>query len=128
MDCKILTSKSAPAKLEIVIPKEEVKKEEATESAVSPMKSPDIGSPSSSSSLLKSPGKPAMGLPDQSGLIVGVNTINYDVSFRNKAKTREEKKMEMILKAMATGSFMLPECPQCDCDARNRVVVLTFGW
>ena len=94
------SSKSAPAKLEIVIPKEEVKKEEATESAVSPMKSPDIGSPSSSSSLLKSPGKPAMGLPDQSGLIVGVNTINYDVSFRNKAKTREEKKMEMILKAI----------------------------
>merc|ERR1719411_68196 len=41
-----------------------------------------------------------MGLPDQSGLIVGVNTINYDVSFRNKAKTREEKKMEMILKAI----------------------------
>merc|ERR1711974_536201 len=77
------TVRAAPAKLEIVIPKEEVKKEEVTESAVSPMKSPDIGSPSSSSSLLKSPGKPALGLPDQSGLIVGVNTINYDVSFRN---------------------------------------------
>merc|ERR1719225_2237386 len=92
------TARAAPAKLEIVIPKEEVKKEEVTESAVSPMKSPDIGSPSSS--LLKSPGKPALGLPDQSGLIVGVNTINYDVSFRNKAKTREEKKMEMILKAI----------------------------
>merc|ERR1719278_2019021 len=94
------TVRAAPTKLEIVIPKEEVKKEEVTESAVSPMKSPDIGSPSSSSSLLKSPGKPALGLPDQSGLIVGVNTINYDVSFRNKAKTREEKKMEMILKAI----------------------------
>ena len=92
--------RAAPTKLEIVIPKEEVKKEEVTESAVSPMKSPEIGSPSSSSSLLKSPGKPALGLPDQSGLIVGVNTINYDVSFRNKAKTREEKKMEMILKAI----------------------------
>merc|ERR1719278_1340830 len=94
------TVRAAPTKLEIVIPKEEVKKEEVTESAVSPMKSPDIGSPSSPSSLLKSPGKPALGLPDQSGLIVGVNTINYDVSFRNKAKTREEKKMEMILKAI----------------------------
>ena len=28
----------------------------------------------------------------------GVNTINYDVSFRNKTKTREEKKIEMIMK------------------------------
>merc|ERR1719391_1012988 len=47
----------------------------------------------------KSPSKPSLGLPDQSGLIVGVNTINYDVSFRNKTKTREERKMEMIMKA-----------------------------
>jgi len=46
-----------------------------------------------------SPGK--LGLPDNSGLIVGVNTINYDASssLRNKAKSREERKMEMIMKA-----------------------------
>lgn len=46
-----------------------------------------------------SPGK--LGLPDSSGLIVGVNTINYDASsaLRNKAKSREERKMEMIMKA-----------------------------
>jgi len=49
----------------------------------------------------KSPGKPVLGLPDQSGLIIGVNTINYDVSLRNKSMSREEKKMEMILKAIA---------------------------
>ena len=49
----------------------------------------------------KSPGKPVLGLPDQTGLIVGVNTINYDVSLRNKSMSREEKKMEMILKAIA---------------------------
>ena len=30
---------------------------------------------------------------------MGVNTINYDLSFRNKTKTREERKMEMIMKA-----------------------------
>ena len=43
-----------------------------------------------------------MGLPDNSGLIVGVNTINYDASssVRNKAKSREERKMEMIMKAI----------------------------
>merc|ERR1712083_246595 len=42
------------------------------------------------------------GLPDNSGLIVGVNTINYDASssVRNKAKSREERKMEMIMKAI----------------------------
>lgn len=36
------------------------------------------------------------------GLIVGVNTINYDASssVRNKAKSREERKMEMIMKAI----------------------------
>merc|ERR550517_2168235 len=62
------------------------------------MKSPDIGSPVPGS--VKSPSKPSLGLPDQSGLIVGVNTINYDVSFRNKTKTREERKMEMIMKAI----------------------------
>ena len=49
----------------------------------------------------KSPSKQTLGLPDQTGLIVGVNTINYDVSLRNKAMSREEKKMEMILKAIA---------------------------
>ncbi len=53
-------------------------------------------SPSSAASS-KSPTKPSLGLPDQTGLIVGVNTINYDVGLRNKSKTREEKKMEMIL-------------------------------
>ena len=84
--------------LEIVIPKEEIKKEDESASLIhSPMKSPEpLGSPS----ILKSPVKPTMGLPDQTGLIVGVNTINYDVSFRNKSKTREEKKMEMIMKAI----------------------------
>ena len=46
-----------------------------------------------------SPGKPSLGLPDLSGLIVGVNTSNHDVSFRNKTKTREERKMEMIMRA-----------------------------
>merc|ERR1712223_1347886 len=43
-----------------------------------------------------------LGLPDTGGLIVGVNTINYDASssVRNKAKSREEHKMEMIMKAI----------------------------
>jgi hypothetical protein len=43
-----------------------------------------------------------LGLPDASGLIVGVNTINYDASssLRNKAMSREERKMEMIMKAI----------------------------
>lgn len=43
-----------------------------------------------------------LGLPDASGLIVGVNTINYDASssVKNKAKSREERKMEMIMKAI----------------------------
>jgi len=46
------------------------------------------------------PGASRMGLPDASGLVVGVNTIDYDVSIRNKAQTREEKKTEMIMKAI----------------------------
>ena len=51
----------------------------------------------------KGSGKPSpakLGLPDNSGLIVGVDTINYDASssLRNKAKSREERKMEMIMK------------------------------
>ena len=68
--------------------------------------SDDVFSPTSSAAdasgatPAKSPGKPVMGLPDQSGLIVGVNTINYDAGLRRKSKTREEKKMEMILKAI----------------------------
>ena len=43
-----------------------------------------------------------MGLPDRSGVIVGVNTINYDASssVHNKAKSREKRKMEMIIKAI----------------------------
>lgn len=61
------------------------------------MKSPDE---TGLTTPAKSPGKPVLGLPDQTGLIVGVNTINYDVGLRNKSKTREEKKMEMILKAI----------------------------
>ena len=56
-------------------------------------------SPTKYGSAKPSPGK--MGLPDNSGLIVGVNTINYDASseLKNKAKSREERKMEMIMKA-----------------------------
>merc|ERR1711944_370859 len=56
-------------------------------------------SPTKFGSAKPSPGK--MGLPDNSGLIVGVNTINYDASseLKNKAKSREERKMEMIMKA-----------------------------
>ena len=94
------TSRAASANLEIIIPKAEEPAARTREEEVvmSPSKSPGLDSPCSSA--LKSPGKPAMGLPDESRLIVGVNTINYDVSFRNKAKTREEKKMEMILKAI----------------------------
>jgi hypothetical protein len=98
-EIKVETIERKPANLEILIPKEEVKEEAATARSTSPLKSPELCSPSASG-LLKSPGKPAMGLPDQTGLIVGVNTINYDVSFRNKTKTREEKKMEMIMKAI----------------------------
>ena len=48
-----------------------------------------------------------MGLPDQSGLIVGVNTINYDVSIRHKPQTREEKKMEMIMKVGTRLKYMI---------------------
>ena len=76
--------------LSIVIPKD---KEGGSGSVKN---SPSITSPALAG---KSPTKPSLGLPDQSGLIVGVNTINYDVSFRNKTKTREERKMEMIMKA-----------------------------
>ena len=75
--------------LTIMIPKE--KEESLDNSPSASMSSPVSG---------KSPSKPSLGLPDQSGLIVGVNTINYDVSFRNKTKTREERKMEMIMKAI----------------------------
>lgn len=64
------------------------------------VKSPEMAPLCSPVAAAKSPGKPSLGLPDQSGLIVGVNTINYDVALRNKSKTREEKKMEMILKAI----------------------------
>lgn len=74
-------------------------KEKSSVSAAASEKSPELP-PLSSPAAAKSPGKPALGLPDQSGLIVGVNTINYDASLRNKSKTREEKKMEMILKAI----------------------------
>ena len=77
--------------LTILIPKE---KDESMEN------SPSASEPSPGPGSIKSPSKPSLGLPDQSGLIVGVNTINYDVSFRNKTKTREERKMEMIMKAI----------------------------
>merc|ERR1719367_2604416 len=62
--------------------------------------SPSASASSPVAGSIKSPSKPSLGLPDQTGLIVGVNTINYDVSFRNKTKTREERKMEMIMKAI----------------------------
>jgi len=78
--------------LSILIPKEE------KDSSGDPLSPPP--SMTSPAGLQKSPGKANLGLPDQSGLIVGVNTINYDVSIRNKPKTREEKKMEMIMKAI----------------------------
>ena len=71
--------------------------QKSPELSATEMKSPDSAGPGAPA---KSPGKPVLGLPDQSGLIVGVNTINYDVGLRNKSKTREEKKMEMILKAI----------------------------
>ena len=70
--------------------------------AVNGEKSPSAKSPpaSSTASAKASPAK--LGLPDSSGLIVGVNTINYDASssLKNKAKSREERKMEMIMKAI----------------------------
>jgi len=78
--------------LSILIPKEE------KDSSGDPLSPPP--SMTSPAGLQKSPGKANLGLPDQSGLIVGVNTINYDVSIRNKPKTREEKKMEQIMKAI----------------------------
>ena len=63
-----------------------------------PENSPPPG-PSSIKSASK-PKKRSLGLPDQSGLIVGVNTINYDAStsIRNKTKTRDELKLEQIMK------------------------------
>ena len=73
------------------IKEEDMEEEDDDEKPVaSPMKNgPTKGSPTK------------MGLPDSSGLIVGVNTINYDASssVKNKAKSREERKMEMIMKA-----------------------------
>ena len=72
------------------------KRAKALQKAGSVKISPSIMSPALSG---KSPTKPSLGLPDRSGLIIGVNTLNYNVSFRNKTKTREERKMEMIMKA-----------------------------
>ena len=83
--------KQEDKQLSIVIPKDK-------EGSGSVLNSPSVTGDCSPAPG-KSPGKPSLGLPDQSGLIVGVNTINYDVSFRNKTKTREERKMEMIMKA-----------------------------
>ena len=70
----------------ILIPKEE------KDSSGDPLSPPP--SMTSPASLQKSPCKANLGLPDQSvtGLIVGVNTINYDVSIRKKPKTSVEKK------------------------------------
>ena len=66
-----------------LIPKEE------KDSSGDPLSQPP--SMTSTASLQESPGKANLGLPDQSGLMVGVNTINYDVSIRKKPKTSEEK-------------------------------------
>ncbi len=107
--------KPEPAQAPISTPsivKQEIKKEFKKESAssedeqhsddmdqgpLSPQnaKNGPVGSP-----VKGSPSK--LGLPDASGLIVGVNTINYDASssVKNKAKSREERKMEMIMKAI----------------------------
>ena len=96
-----------PLKIDI---KEEEKfssDKDAKDSPVSGTKSdaaaltPTSAAAAAAAAAAKSPSKQTLGLPDQSGLIVGVNTINYDVSLRNKAMSREEKKMEMILKAIA---------------------------
>ena len=76
---------------------EEMEEEQEKKSAPgSPTKNGPVNSLKGTSG---SPSK--LGLPDSSGLIVGVNTINYDASssVRNKAKSREERKMEMIMKA-----------------------------
>merc|ERR1712142_1351695 len=90
--CKVKETVKDEKPLSIVIPKEE------KDSSGDPLSPPP--SMTSPAGLQKSPGKANLGLPDQSGLIVGVNTINYDVSIRNKPKTREEKKMEQIMKAI----------------------------
>jgi hypothetical protein len=78
--------------LSILIPKVE------KDSSGDPLSQPP--SRTSPACFQKSPGKANLCLPDQTGLIVGVNTINYDVSIRIKRYTREEKKMEMIMQAI----------------------------
>ena len=72
----------------------------STQELANPIETPNSPEAGATSTPAKSPGKPVLGLPDQSGLIIGVNTINYDAGLRKKSKTREEKKMEMILKAI----------------------------
>ena len=81
----------------------EVTKKEETEDKkqVTKEKEESMENSPSASDPSPVPSNPSLRLPDQSGLIVGVNTINYDVSFRNKTKTREERKMEMIMKSIA---------------------------
>ena len=121
------TTKKTPAKVKSEPPppekpvpvKKEIKKEEPEveapavpikdETLVNGIKEEDIEEEDDEEKPVASPlkngptkGSPTkMGLPDSSGLIVGVNTINYDASssVKNKAKSREERKMEMIMKA-----------------------------
>ena len=71
----------------------------STQEVANPIETPNSPEAGAASTPAKSPGKPVLGLPDQSGLIIGVNTINYDAGLRKKSKTREEKKTSMILKA-----------------------------
>ena len=85
-------------KVEESVEEEEDLEEEEVDDKQQPPVSPSKNGPPGS--LKGSPSK--LGLPDNSGLIVGVNTINYDASsaVRNKAQSREERKMEMIMKAI----------------------------
>ena len=91
------TSHTTKVKVEEPIEEDEDLEEEEVDDKQPPVSPSKNGPPGS---LKGSPSK--LGLPDNSGLIVGVNTINYDASsaVRNKAQSREERKMEMIMKAI----------------------------
>ena len=92
------TITNTKVKIEESVEEEEDLEEEEVDDKHQPPVSPSKNGPPGS--LKGSPSK--LGLPDNSGLIVGVNTINYDASsaVRNKAQSREERKMEMIMKAI----------------------------